>query len=92
MSHEQVAQIIYKEAKRVGYVVEQHKSGSTNSVYYTLHDGKFSLHFRVSDHATNKNVITLRLDRNNSLDSAVKFVKNRIKDLATRELKLTLGL
>ena len=62
MSYEQVAQMIFKEAKKAGYVVEERKSVSTNSIYYTIHSGKCSLMFRVSDHSTNSNVITLRID------------------------------
>lgn len=92
MSYEQVAQMIFKEAKKAGYVVEERKSVSTNSVYYTIHSGKCSLMFRVSDHSTNSNVITLRIDRKSSSKTAESFVKNRMKDLGYRELKLSLGL
>jgi hypothetical protein len=92
MSQEQVAQIIFKEVKKAGYVVEQHRSISTNSVYYTIYGGKESLHIRVSDHATDKNVITLRLDRKNSVKTVESFIKNRIRDLGYRQLKMSLGL
>lgn len=92
MSYEQISQIIYKEAKRVGYVVEERKSISTNSVYYTLHSGKHSLMFRVSDHCTKSNVITLRIDHKSTLKTAERFVKNRIADLGHRVVKEVLGI
>ena len=92
MSYEQIAQIIFKEAKKAGYVVEERRSVSSNSMYYTLHGAKCSLLFRVSDHKTTSNVITLRIDHKSTSKTAESFVKNRIKDLGYRELKLSLGL
>ena len=92
MKYEQVAQIIYREAKRAGYVVEERKSVSTNSMYYTLHAGNYSLMFRVSDHKTPSNVITLRIDHKSTEKTAENFVKNRIKDLGYRVVKGVLGI
>lgn len=92
MTYEQVAQIIFKEAKRAGYVVEERRSVSTSSVYYTLSSGKCSLLFRVSDHKTKSNVITLRIDHKSTAKTAESFVKNRIKDLGYRSVKLALGI
>ena len=92
MTHEQVAQIIIKEVKKAGYMVETHQSVSTSSIYYKLSNGRCTLMFRVSDHNTKKNVITLRLDTHNSQQSVESFVKARIKDLGYRILKHTLGI
>ncbi len=92
MTYEQVAQIIFKEAKRAGYVVEERKSVSTSSMYYKLSSGKYSLLFRISDHKTKSNVITLRIDRKRTIKNVECFVKNRIKDLGYRALKMELGL
>lgn len=92
MTQQQVAEIIFREVKRAGYVVTERKSVSTSSVYYTLSNGKCSLFFRVADHRTNSNVITLRLDHKISMQSAEAFVKNRIRDLGYRSVKMVLGL
>ncbi len=92
MTYEQVAQIVFKEAKRAGYVVEERRSVSTQSVYYTLINGKYSLLFRVSDHKTCSRVITLRIDHKSTAKTAESFVKNRIKDLGYRTLKMELGI
>ena len=91
MKYEQVAQIIYREAKKVGYVVEERKSVSTNSIYYTLHSGKHSLMFRVSDHKTDSNIVTLRIDHRSTDKTAESFVRNRIKDLQYRVVRTVLG-
>ena len=92
MTYEQVAQIIFKEAKKAGYIVEERKSISTQSVYYKLISGTSSLLFRVSDHNTKSDVITLRIDLKSSNKTAESFVKNRIRDLGYRALKMALGL
>ena len=92
MTYGQVAQMIFKEAKKAGYKVEERKSVSTNSMYYTLYGDKCSLLFRISDHGTKSNVITLRIDRRSANKTAESFIKNRIKVLGYRELKESLGL
>ena len=40
MNYEQISQLIFKEVKKAGYIVEERRSVSTASVYYTLSDGK----------------------------------------------------
>lgn len=92
ISYAQIAQIIYKEAKKAGYVVEERRSVSTSSVYYTVKYESCSLLFRVADHKTKSNVITFRIDHKSSLQAAENFVKNRMKDLGHRRLKLLLGM
>lgn len=92
ISYAQVSQIVFKEAKKAGYVVEERKSVSTTSVYYTVKSDTCSLLFRIADHKAHSNVITFRIDHNNSLANLEKFVKNRIKDLGHRRLKVALGL
>jgi hypothetical protein len=91
MTYEQVAHIIFKEAKKAGYVVEERKSIKTTSRYYTISSGKCSMLMRVSDHSTNSNVITLRIDRKNTDQTVGNFIKNRLSDLGRRERKLVLG-
>ncbi len=92
MTYQQVANIIFREAKKAGYVVEERKSISTNSVYYKLANNTCSLLFRVSDHNTRSNVITLRIDRKSTDKTAENFIKNRIKDLGYRTVKTVLGI
>lgn len=92
ISYDQVSQIVFKEAKKAGYVVEERKSVSTSSVYYTVSSGKYSLLFRIADHKTKSNVITFRIDHKSSIGNLENFVKNRIKDLGYRKLKAVLGM
>jgi hypothetical protein len=93
LSREQISQIVFKEARKAGYVVEERQSVSTSSIYFTLKSGKTSLLFRVADHATKSDVITFRVNyRSGSTDIFQKFVKNRIRDLGRRTLKAVLGL
>lgn len=92
MNYEQVSQIVAKEVKKAGYVVIERRSVSTDSVYYTVKSGEFSLLFRVSDHKTRSDVITFRIDHKFSVANFEHFVKNRIKDLGHRHLKAVLGM
>lgn len=92
ISYAQVSQIVFKEAKKAGYVVEERKSVSTSSVYYTVSSGKYSLLFRVADHKTKSNVITFRVDHKSTLANLENFVKNRLKDLSYRKLRAILGM
>ena len=92
MNYEQVSQIVVKEVRKAGYVVVERRSVSTDSVYYTVKSGNFSLLFRVSDHKTKSDVITFRIDHKFSVANFEHFVKNRIKDLGRRQLKAVLGM
>lgn len=92
ISYAQVSQIVFKEAKKAGYVVEERKSVTTSSVYYTVKSDTCSLLFRVADHKTRSNVITFRVDYKSTLTNLENFVKNRMKDLGHRRLKLALGI
>ena len=92
MNYEQVSQIIFREVKASGYRVTERKSISTNSVYYTLISDRCQLMFRVSDHKTDSNVITLRVDHKNNEQTTINFIRNRIKDLKYRNLKTILGM
>ena len=91
MTYEQVAHIIFKEAKKLGYVVEERKAVKTTSRYYDLSNGRSTMQIRVSDHSTNSNVITLRIDRKNTEQTVSNFIKNRLSDLDRRDRKLVLG-
>ena len=92
LNYEQVSQIVFREAKKLGYVVEERKSVSTSSVYYTVKSGSCSLLFRVADHKTKSNVITFRVDHKSTIANLESFVKNRIRDLGYRKLKAVLGM
>ena len=93
LNREQISQIVIKEAKKAGYVIEERDSVSTNSIYYTLRSGKTSLLFRVADHPTHSNVITFRWNyKSGSAENLQRFVKNRIRDLGHRSMKAILGL
>ena len=48
--------------------------------------------FRLSDHPTKSDVITLRTDKNLSYKQLVRFVENRCRDLSDRKIKALLGL
>ena len=65
-----------------GYVLEERKSGSTDSWYFKIRSGENSLLFRISDHKTKTNVITLRVDHKTSFKNIVSFINNRCDDLA----------
>ena len=91
MTYEQVAQIIFKEAKKKGFVVEERRSIKSTSRYYTVSSGKASMLLRVSDHGTHANVITLRIDHKNTNSTVENFIKNRLSDLQVRERKAVLG-
>lgn len=92
MTYETISKIIFKEVEALGYRVTERKSVSTNSVYYTLFSSKSQLMFRVSDHKTDKNIVTLRVDQKGVEKNAIHFIRNRIKDLQYRNLKAVLGM
>lgn len=92
MKMENVAQIIKQEAKKKGYEIEERKSVSTDSMYFKIYSDKYSLLFRLSDHPTKSDVVTLRVDKNLTYKQIIRFVDNRCRDLSDRKLKLLLGL
>ena len=92
MNIERARQITLKELKNSGYPFEERLSKSTGSVYYKIFSSKESLLFRISDHQTNKNVITFRVDHRMDEKNLLKFVRNRVKDLSCRTTKSLLGI
>ena len=92
MKMENVAQIITQEANKKGYKIEERKSVSTDSMYFKIYSDNYSLLFRLSDHPTKSDVITLRVDKNLNYKQIVRFVDNRCRDLSDRKLKSLLGL
>ena len=93
MNINEVKQIIQAQIKRKGYLLEERKSVSTGSWYFKIYASPdVSLLFRVSDHKTKKDVITLRLDHKLTRDGVIRFVNNRCQDLSYRHVKLTLGM
>lgn len=92
MNITEITNIIHKEVQKRGYHLEARKSISTNSWYFKISSGKYNLLFRVADHATHSNVITLWTNKNISPQSVEHFIKNRCSDLSHRKLKGVLGL
>lgn len=76
----------------LGYKIEKRPSQSTNSCYFKITNRYTSMIFRISDHKTHKNIMTLRLDKENSEETVKKFVRNRIKDFNRRSCDTVLGL
>lgn len=93
MSIDELRIIFKKETSRNGYQLEERKSTSSDSSYFVIctgngpHTKDNSLQFRVSNHKTKSNVITLRLDQKLTPKSAEGFIKNRCKDLGDRRLR-----
>jgi len=87
---------IRKEVKRAaekrGYKLEERQSSSTNSWYFKISACDQSLLFRISDHKTSANVITLRIDKSTSYKNIISFINNRCNDLSVRVIKTALGL
>lgn len=84
--------IIRRELKRSGYDVTERKSLTTKSVYFDVSNIDVNLCFRVSDHSTVKNVITLRVDMIKNEAEVVGFVRNRIGGLRKRSMKRFYGI
>lgn len=93
MQYKDVLEIIKREVKRKGYDLIERDSVSTNSHYFKLYSGKTSLMFRISDHNTKSNIITLRIDGKKMNPEHIKnFIINRMSDLGRRHLKDVLGM
>ena len=92
MEINEIKQIIEKHVKRKGYRLEERKSISTGSWYFKIYSAEVSLLFRVSDHKTKKDIITLRLDHKLTREAVIRFTNNRCEDLSYRRLKTLLGL
>lgn len=86
MNLEQVRQILFKETKRKGYILEERPSTTTSSRYYIIRSGEESVEFRVSDHSGNTKMLTLRLDHRLSPKSVTGFINNRIKALSYKRV------
>lgn len=87
MTREEIKNIMIKEIKARGYDYELSMSESTESVYIELICGKTRLLFRLSDHFTKKDIITLRFDMCKTKKDVIKFLQNRIRDLQDRSRK-----
>ena len=59
MEINEIKQIIEKHVKRKGYRLEERKSTSTGSWYFKIYSAEVSLLFRVSDHKTKKDNVSL---------------------------------
>lgn len=89
---EEAENIIRREVKKQGYQLITIKSESTISRYYKISSGQYDLSFRISDHATQKRLMTLRIDHKTSVKNIEQFAKNRCKDLGKRIIKQALGV
>lgn len=92
MEMENIAKIIRAEVNKKGYSLEERKSVSTDSWYFKIYDEKYSLLFRLSDHNTKKDVVTLRVDKKLTQKAVQTFIQNRCNDLSKRRLKGLLGI
>ena len=92
MKINEVKQIIEEQIKRKGYRLEERKSSSTGSWYFKIYSAEVSLLFRVSDHKTKKDIITLRVDHKLTRDAIIRFTNNRCEDLSYRRVKTLLGI
>jgi len=89
-----VTTVIRQTITKKGIVFEERNSVSTSSVYFKIYSSsrKESLLFRIADHYTKADVITLRIDHKSTEKSVENFVINRINDLRKRSLKNILGM
>lgn len=69
----------------------QMQSHTTNSMYYKLINTHTSLIFRISDHATGKDISTLIIGGKITEKNIRSYVRNRVKDFRKRSLKAILG-
>ena len=93
MNINEIKKIIYEKVKKKGCFLEERKSNTTGSWYFKIFmSDKISLLFRISDHKTKKDIITLRVDHKISRDVVTRFVNNRCDDLKYRHLKSLLGI
>jgi len=88
----EVRRIITSEIKKSGITFKEIESKSTDSVYFKLFYGEADLLFRVSNHKSIKNIITLRIDRKSTPETIKAFTKNRIKDLSYRKMKIAFNM
>lgn len=87
-----VKDLVDQQLKRSGYKYQIRESTSTTSVYFKIYASNTNLLFRIADHKTKKDIITLRIDHKTSQQSIQRFVQNRIDDVKKRNLKIILGI
>lgn len=92
MTKIEIKKLIEKKVACKGYKLEEIDSLSTESMYFKISSGNTSLTFRVSDHKTSRNLITLRVDHKTNRQLIENFIENRCKDLSKRRVKELLGL
>lgn len=92
MNSAEITRIIRQEVRKKGYELKERQSVSTTSQYFEIRSGAYSLLFRIADHATHADVITLRVDKKVTPRSVEGFIRNRCRDLSDRKMKGILGL
>ena len=92
MKNNEVINIMKKEIEKSGYRYKFRQSKISDSVYFTIYGACASLYFRISDHKTYKNVVTFRVDRKTDHKKVLNFIKQRIKDVNTRNVCSLLGV
>ena len=91
MTKNGVRETIKQELRKAGVESHEIESKETESVYYRIHLSRTTMLFRISDHATSKDVSTLRFDYRTSADKVRRYVRNRINDAKRRELSAVLN-
>ncbi|MBO7735535.1 MAG: hypothetical protein J6S67_23420 [Methanobrevibacter sp.] len=91
MSMNEITRIIRAEVNKQGYNLEERESNSSSSKYFKLYFDDTSLLFRVADHATKSNIMTLRIDKKTTAKSVEGFITNRCRDLGIRRMRELLG-
>lgn len=89
----QIVQEELRKWERKGYQTSVKFSQTTQSSYYCVSDGAYSVAFRVSDHPTKKSSIcTLDLSYKTDVDNVRRFVANRVHGLRKRAVQTALGM
>lgn len=92
MNIHEIKNIINRQVTKRGYRLEERPSTSSNSWYFKIYSSDTDMLFRVSDHKTKSNIVTLRFDKCTSPKNVESFVNNRCQDLSDRRLKKLLGV
>ena len=87
MTITEIKQILSKKISQKGYILEERKSTTTDSWYFKIYSGTYSLMFRVANHSSGSNIITLRTDKKITRQQVERFAVNRCNDLSKRVVK-----
>ena len=71
-------------------LIEIKKSESTNSLYFTITNGRINVYFRISDHPTHKKIKSLVIKKGTKISCLERFVLASISHLNMTSLDLVL--